>query len=84
MPKHQKDALRFSAVQARHVGLFVSSILHGMFFVVMGTRGGFPVLFFAYALAAFARAILTGEFFYNYENSLNIDPDLHQGPCKIN
>jgi hypothetical protein len=32
-----------------------------MFFVVMGTKGGFWVLFCAYALAAFARAILSGE-----------------------
>lgn len=52
----------FSPSQARFLSLLVSSSLHAMFFVVMGiARGGFWVLFFAYALAAFSRSILTGE-----------------------
>ncbi|KAF9480471.1 MFS general substrate transporter [Pholiota conissans] len=52
----------FSPSQARMLSLLVSSVLHAMFFVVMGiAKGGFWVLFFAYALAAFARAILTGK-----------------------
>lgn len=51
----------FSPSQARLLALVLSSCLHGMFFVMMGTKGGFWVLFFAYALAAFARAILTAS-----------------------
>jgi len=51
----------FSPSQARLQALLLSSFLHGMFFVMMGTKGGFWVLFWAYALAAFARAILSGE-----------------------
>ena len=51
----------FSPSQARLLALLMSSLLHGMFFVMMGTKGEFWVLFGAYVLAAFARAILTGE-----------------------
>lgn len=51
----------FSPSQARLLALLLSSFLHGMFFVMMGTKGGFWVLFGAYVIAAFARAILTGE-----------------------
>jgi len=50
-----------SPSQARLLALLLSSFLHGMFFVMMGTKGRFWVLFGAYILAAFARAILTGE-----------------------
>ncbi|TFK41367.1 major facilitator superfamily domain-containing protein [Crucibulum laeve] len=53
------EGTSFSALQARHVGLLISSVLHGVFFVIMGTRGGFAVLFLAYVVAAFARSILT-------------------------
>ncbi|KAJ2928860.1 hypothetical protein H1R20_g8167, partial [Candolleomyces eurysporus] len=64
-PSHTRYT-SFSSLQARHLGVIISSFLHGMFFMIMGTRGGFPAIFMAYAVAAFARSILTGslnEFF---------------------
>lgn len=59
--KPGNNKIGYSPSQARHVALLVSSILHGMFFVMMGSRGGFWVVFGAYAVAAFARSILTGK-----------------------
>ncbi|KAF8203264.1 hypothetical protein BJ912DRAFT_920416 [Pholiota molesta] len=59
--RSKKDSA-FSPSQARFLSLLVSSTLHAMFFVVMGiARGGFWVIFFAYALAAFSRSILTSS-----------------------
>ncbi|KAF8971543.1 major facilitator superfamily domain-containing protein [Flammula alnicola] len=57
----QHTEIGFSPSQARLMALLVSSILHALFFVMMGSKGGFWVLFWAYALAAFARSILTGK-----------------------
>jgi len=54
----------FSPSQATSLAVIVSSILHAMFFVIMGTKAGFWALFGAYALAAFARCILTSEFVF--------------------
>ncbi|KAJ3574526.1 hypothetical protein NP233_g1716 [Leucocoprinus birnbaumii] len=48
-----------SATQARHSALLIASIMHAFYFIMMGSRGGFPVMFIAYAMAAFARALLT-------------------------
>lgn len=52
---------RFSFLQARHLAILVGSFFHGMFFLIMGTRGGFPAIFMAQVTVAFARAILNGE-----------------------
>ncbi|KJA25980.1 hypothetical protein HYPSUDRAFT_64204 [Hypholoma sublateritium FD-334 SS-4] len=51
----------FSPAQAKWVSLLVSSTLHALFFVIMGTARGYWPLFCAYAVAAFARSILTGK-----------------------
>lgn len=48
-----------SASQGRHRVLILASIIHALYFILMGSRAGFPVMFVAYALAAFSRAILT-------------------------
>lgn len=52
-----------SASRARHLALIITSVLHAFFFAMMGSRAGFPVMFVAYAVAAFARAVLTGKLF---------------------
>uniref|UniRef100_A0A8H7Y8V3 Major facilitator superfamily (MFS) profile domain-containing protein n=1 Tax=Psilocybe cubensis TaxID=181762 RepID=A0A8H7Y8V3_PSICU len=59
--KQSDNEIGYSPSQARHISLLVSSILHGMFFVMMGSRGGFWAAFGAYAVAAFARSVLTGR-----------------------
>lgn len=72
----------FSPSQARLLALLLSSFLHGMFFVMMGTRGSFWVLFCAYALAAFARSILTGEILITANIFPRVDVLFHQRHCE--
>ncbi|KAH7921947.1 MFS general substrate transporter [Leucogyrophana mollusca] len=50
----------FSPSKARFVTLFMASLLHPCFFIIMGTARAYPELLAAYAIAAFARAFLTG------------------------
>ncbi|KDQ54735.1 hypothetical protein JAAARDRAFT_692970, partial [Jaapia argillacea MUCL 33604] len=51
----------YSPSQARLLSLFIFSLVHASFFIIMGLSKGFPGLFMAYVTAAFARAFLTGE-----------------------
>jgi hypothetical protein len=51
----------YSASQARFLALAISSLLHASNFIMIGAQSGFPVTFLAYAVAAFSRAILTGQ-----------------------
>ena len=76
---------RFSALQARHLSIVLGSFLHGVFYLVMGTRGGFPSLFAAYTIAAFARSLMTGQFISPgdiHERALMVSP-LPQVLCKF-
>lgn len=50
-----------SSSRGRHLVLLIASIAHAMYFVMMGSRSGFPVMFLAYVVSAFARALLAGE-----------------------
>jgi DMSO reductase anchor subunit len=50
----------YSSSQGRHLVLLIASIAHAMYFVMMGSRSGFPVMFLAYVVSAFARALLAG------------------------
>lgn len=61
--KNPRKIIGYSPSQSRLLVLLVSSCLHGMFFVMMGSEGGYWVSFCAYALAAFARSLLTGIIF---------------------
>ncbi|CAA7264720.1 unnamed protein product [Cyclocybe aegerita] len=60
-PKHTQKKLGFSPSQGRLLTLLFSSTVHAMFFVMMGSKNGYWVLFFAYVVAAFARSILTAS-----------------------
>ncbi|KAF5356364.1 hypothetical protein D9756_004239 [Leucocoprinus leucothites] len=51
--------VRESFLQAQHLSLVLSSLMHATFFVMMGSTRGYITIFSAYVLAAFARAILT-------------------------
>ncbi|EGO03178.1 hypothetical protein SERLA73DRAFT_101296 [Serpula lacrymans var. lacrymans S7.3] len=51
----------YSNSKSRFIALFLSSVLHACFFVIMGTARNFPTLFIAYVVAAFARAFLTAS-----------------------
>ncbi|CAA7264719.1 unnamed protein product [Cyclocybe aegerita] len=53
------DDYGHSDTQARFLVLVVASVIHAMYFIMMGSRSGFPVMFLAYVLSAFSRALLT-------------------------
>lgn len=55
-----EEEVGHSKTQARHLVLVIASIVHAMYFVMMGSRSGFPVMFLAYVFSAFSRALLTG------------------------
>lgn len=55
----KRPSFGYSPTQARHSALLIASVVHALYFVMMGSQGGFPVMFVAYALAAFARALLS-------------------------
>ena len=59
-PQPQK-VIGHSLSQARLLAVLLSSVLHGMFFIMMGSKGGFWLTFSAYILSSFARSILTGK-----------------------
>ncbi|KAF8168312.1 major facilitator superfamily domain-containing protein [Crassisporium funariophilum] len=48
-----------SDTQARYLVLLLASVAHSMYFVMMGSRKGFSVMFLAYVVSAFSRALLT-------------------------
>ena len=50
-----------SGSQGRHLVLLIASIAHAMYFVMMGSRSGFPIMFLAYVVSALARALLAGQ-----------------------
>lgn len=61
---HKRDGdLGKSDSQARYLVLVLASLIHATYFVLMGSRSGFPVMFLAYVLSAFSRALLTGMSF---------------------
>ncbi|KAG6812528.1 hypothetical protein H0H92_002419 [Tricholoma furcatifolium] len=65
--KTQKDgasSIRHSASQARHLTLIFSSVLHAMFFIMVGRKGGFAITFMAYVVAALARSFITGDMIF--------------------
>ena len=45
---------------ARHIVIFAASLLHPVFFVIMGCRKNFPSMLVAYVVSAFARSLLNG------------------------
>jgi len=55
------DATFHSASKARHLLLLIASVVHALYFVLMGSRTGFPVMFAAYAMSALARSLLSGK-----------------------
>ncbi|KAF8624766.1 hypothetical protein AX15_005660 [Amanita polypyramis BW_CC] len=55
--KVPKENIAHSASQARFLVLMIGCLLHSSFFVLMASRSGFPVMFVAYASAAFGRAL---------------------------
>jgi hypothetical protein len=48
-----------SASQARLAVLLLSSLIHSTYFIILGSKSGFPSALVAYAAAAFARSFFT-------------------------
>ena len=55
------SGIGYSTAKGRFVVLILASILHSLFFVIVGFKPGFDTILVAYAIAAFARAFLTGK-----------------------
>jgi hypothetical protein len=76
-----------SPSQAKLLIVMVSSIMHAIFFIMMGSRSGFWTCFSAYVLAASSRAILTGRdsFISNFNcYQLTTSPDSVPQPILCN
>jgi hypothetical protein len=56
----------YSISQARYFTLLIASVIHAMYFIMMASRSGYPVMFAAYVFSAFSRALLTGELYQVY------------------
>ncbi|KAH9947661.1 MFS general substrate transporter [Amylocystis lapponica] len=52
--------LVYSPSQSRFLTLVLASMLHAMFFVIMGSKRGFASMLVAYVISAFARSFVTG------------------------
>ncbi|OCH96576.1 MFS general substrate transporter [Obba rivulosa] len=61
--------LAYSASQSRFVTLVLASLLHATFFAIMGSRRGFPSMFVAYVISAFARSFISGGYNNVYVSS---------------
>ena len=51
----------FSPSTARFIVVFCSTLLHPIFFVIMGLRQNFPSMLVAYLISSFARSLLSGK-----------------------
>ncbi|KAF7320243.1 MFS domain-containing protein [Mycena kentingensis (nom. inval.)] len=58
-PNSKHSLLGFSACQARFFVLILASFAAPTTFVMMGSRSGLPVMFVAYVIISFARAVCT-------------------------
>lgn len=58
----QNQGLGHSASQGRFFALILASLFHASYFAIMGSKRGFSTSLVGYAIAAFARAILTGKY----------------------
>ncbi|KAI0762624.1 MFS general substrate transporter [Fomes fomentarius] len=54
----------FSSSRCRFLTLVLASIAHSTFFMIMGTKSGFPSMLVAYALSAFSRSFILGTNVY--------------------
>lgn len=50
----------FSSSRCRFLTLVLASVAHSTFFMIMGTKSGFPSMLVAYALSAFSRSFILG------------------------
>ncbi|KAJ8487811.1 hypothetical protein ONZ45_g14197 [Pleurotus djamor] len=58
---NRRRTIAHSKTQGTRLAIAYFSVLHATFFVLMGTKGGYPILLLAYACAAFARGIVTAQ-----------------------
>ncbi|KAJ7932617.1 major facilitator superfamily domain-containing protein [Mycena leptocephala] len=54
------NAVGYSASQARYLALILASFGPPINYIMMGSKQGFPTMFMAYVVVAFARAVSTG------------------------
>ncbi|KAI0735416.1 MFS general substrate transporter [Earliella scabrosa] len=58
--EEDSSIIGFSTSRCRFFTLVLASILHSTFFMIMGSRSGFPSMLVAYAVSAFSRSFILG------------------------
>ena len=59
----------FSRSRSRFYTLLCATSLHAVFFVIMGSKSGYPSMMIAYVISSFARSFITGECYPAAQNS---------------
>lgn len=54
----------FSQSRCRYLTLVIASVCHATFFVIMGSKSGFPSMLVAYAVSAFSRSFILGRLLF--------------------
>ncbi|KAI0662595.1 MFS general substrate transporter [Cubamyces menziesii] len=54
----------FSRSRSRFYTLLYATSLHAVFFVIMGSKSGYPSMMIAYVISSFARSFITGDNVY--------------------
>ncbi|RPD81762.1 MFS general substrate transporter [Lentinus tigrinus ALCF2SS1-7] len=63
-PASDASVLGFSIHRCRFLTLAIMSVCHSAFFMIMGSKSGFPSMLVAYAISAFSRSFILGENVY--------------------
>lgn len=58
--KIQSSTIGFSRSRSRFYTLVLASVLHAVFFAIMGSERGFASMMIAYVISAFARSFVAG------------------------
>ncbi|KAI0374405.1 MFS general substrate transporter [Pilatotrama ljubarskyi] len=59
-PEKETAVIGFSRSQSRFYTMVLASVLHAVFFVLMGSKRGFASMMIAYVISAFARSFISG------------------------
>ncbi|KAI0336059.1 MFS general substrate transporter [Cubamyces sp. BRFM 1775] len=60
----QMHIIGFSRSRSRFYTLLCATSLHAVFFVIMGSKSGYPSMMIAYVISSFARSFITGDNVY--------------------
>ena len=85
-PDSENDVsvLGFSIHRCRFLTLALMSVSHSTFFMIMGSKSGFPSMLVAYAISAFSRSFILGKLESQHSGIFNVShSSLSQQHCRI-